>query len=297
MIEEIHAKKLIQKVKFNSNWFYVDYNMNLYRGCHHGCIYCDSRSDCYHVENFDQVKVKKDTTTMLSKELLSKRKKGIVGIGAMSDTYNYYEKKLEVTKSALEIIRQTGFGVCIATKSPLIARDKHLIKQIADNYSAIVKITITCSDDALSKKIEPNVAVSSKRFAALKELSDEGIFCGVLLMPLLPFINDTPENIISIVKKSYESGAKFIYPMFGVTLRNNQRDYFYLKLDQEFPNLTNKYKRIYQDNYICNSPHVKELGRIFVKECKRYGLLYKMNDIINAYKPKELIVEQLSLDL
>lgn len=297
MIPEIEAKTLVYKAGGSLNWFGIDYNCNLYRGCCHGCIYCDSRSDCYGIKDFDNVCVKKDALTILSKNLLSKRKKGVLGIGAMSDTYNPFEKKLEVTRNALKIIRDTGFGVCIDTKSPLIVRDIDLLKDINKKQSVIVKMTITCTDDLLSKKLERHVAVSSKRFEALKQLSDAGIFCGVLLMPILPYINDTEENVIGIVKKSYEAGAKFIYPMFGLTMRTGQREHLYKQLDEDFPGLSAKYQSMYHDNYICNSMHGRRLHALFKQECKKYGILYTMKDIIKAYKKKEEVIEQLTFDL
>lgn len=297
MIPEIEAKTLVYRAGGSLNWFGIDYNCNLYRGCCHGCIYCDSRSECYRIDNFDEVCVKKDAISILSKNLLSKRKKGVLGIGAMSDTYNPFEKKLEVTRNALKIIRDTGFGVCIDTKSPLIVRDIDLLTEINKKQSVIIKMTITCNDDILSKKIEKNVAPSSKRFEALKQISDAGIFCGVLLMPILPYINDTEENVIGIVKKTYDAGAKFIYPMFGLTMRNRQREHLYYHFDQDFPNLSATYHSMYHDNYICNSIHSRRLQALFKQECKKYGILYTMKDIIRAYKKPEETIQQLTLNL
>lgn len=298
MIPEIEVKNLVYKVQHNGgiNWFGIDYNMNLYKGCCHGCIYCDSRSECYQIDNFDQVRVKKDTSTILSKNLLSKKKKGVVGIGAMSDTYNPFEEKLEVTRTALKMIRDTGFGVCIDTKSPLIVRDIDLLQEISNKHSAIVKVTITCNDDVMSKKLEKNVAVSSKRFEAVKQLNDAGIFCGILMMPLLPYINDTEENVIGIIEKAYRAGAKFIYPSFGLTMRNRQREHLYKHLDCDFPGLSDKYRSMYHENYNCRSMHANRLAAIFKQECKKYGILYKMPDIIKAYKKQEEVVEQLTFD-
>ncbi|MFV0396022.1 MAG: radical SAM protein [Coprobacillaceae bacterium] len=296
MIPEIEAKTLIQHVgKKSLHWFAVDYNMNIYRGCSHGCIYCDSRSECYRVPNFDQVTLKKNALTMLSKELLSKRKKGVLGIGSMSDPYNPYEKKLEITRQALQIVHDTNFGISIITKSHLITRDIDIFKKIQAKQSVIIKLTITCADDDMSKKIEPFASPSSKRFEALKQLSDAGLFCGILLMPILPFINDTNENIIQIVEKAAASGVKFIYGMFGVTLRDIQRDHFYKQLDTLFPGVSEQYKQYFGDQYSCSSPRYKELQRVYIETCKKHNILYKMSDIIKAYKKQETEPEQLSL--
>ncbi|MGM9988547.1 MAG: SPL family radical SAM protein [Bacillaceae bacterium] len=295
MIETIEAKSLLQKVKFDgSNWFGITYNMNLYKGCCHGCIYCDSRSNCYRIDNFDKVRVKANTTRILERELMSKRQKGVIGMGAMSDSYNPFEKKLEVTRDALKLIARYGYGVSIETKSPLITRDIDLFKEIAKHNTVILKLTITAADDVLSKKIEQRVQVSSERFRAIKELSEAGIFCGVLLTPVLPFITDTEENIRTIVRLAYENGAKFVYGGYGVSLRENQRDYFLKHVEQVFPGMANRYRKIYGNTYWCNSPKMGSLKHVLESECKKYGLFYKMEDIIKNGKGKDTC-EQLRL--
>lgn len=258
--------------------------MNIYKGCCHGCIYCDSRSECYRVDNFDDVRAKENAAALIERDLKSKRRTGVVGTGAMSDPYNPFENKYMLTRKALELIDKYKFGIGIATKSDLVTRDIDILKSIKKHSPVIVKITITSYDDELCKKIEPNVAVSSKRFAAIKGLSENGLFAGILMMPLLPFIEDNEENIRNIVKAAHESGAKFISPSFGVTLRQNQREWYYSKLDEGFPGIKQKYIREFKDSYMCNSPNAGYLSRIFKDECKRYGILYRMIDIIEAYK-------------
>ena len=293
-MEYCEAKTILSNKKDGKYWFGEDFNMNIYRGCSHGCIYCDSRSDCYGVSNFDVVKPKKDALLILEKELRSKRTKGVVGIGSMSDSYNPLENILFLTRGVIELLNKYGFGLSLSTKSALIERDIDVLKKLNETENVIVKFTITCSDDFLSKKIEPFSSLSSERFRALKKISDEGIFVGVLLMPILPFINDTEDNIRNIIKRSFESGAKFIYPFFGVTLRDNQRDYFYGQLDILYSNLKHKYIKTFGNSYKCDSNNASKLYNFFVEECKRYGLLYKMDDIINAYKNKKKD-EQISL--
>ena len=294
-MEEVVAKSILSKKSDGDYWFGVMYNMNLYRGCSHGCIYCDSRSDCYRVNNFDQVKVKRDALLILERELISKRKKGVIGIGSMSDSYNPLEVGLKLTRGALELIERYGFGISLETKSVLIERDVDILKKINEKNDVIIKFTITCADDELASRIEPYTNVSSDRFRVMKKLSDEGIVVGVLMMPLLPYINDTVENVKEIVRKSYENGAKFIYSSFGVTLRDNQREYYYEKLDLLFPWLKNKYIKEYGFKYSCVSKNHKELSKIFKEECDRYGLLYKMGDIIKLYQNKTEVNEQITL--
>lgn len=292
-MKSIPAKTILQNMKYGNQWFGIDYNMNLYKGCCHGCIYCDSRSDCYRIDNFDMVRVKDRAIEILDRELMYKSRKGVVGIGAMSDTYNPFEKELEVTRKALELILRNGFGVSLETKSDLVVRDIDLFKKITERASCIVKMTITTADDEICKKIEPNVSLSSQRFAAIKKLSDAGIYTGILMNPLLPYICDSEENVKEIVRLSAEAGAKFIHTYFGVTLRQNQRDYYFKQLDLQFPGLKQYYIQQYGSAYNCTSPNVKYLRKVFVEECKKYGLKYRMQDIIAGYKkPKD---EQMSL--
>lgn len=280
------------------SWFGMDFNMNLYKGCNHGCIYCDSRSRCYQVQDFDIVRGKEHEITILQQELKRKRRKGTIGIGAMSDTYNPYEKTQCITRQALECIKNAGYGIGIDTKSDLIVRDIDLLSAISKQYPSIVKMTITCADDALSSIIEPHVVPSSKRFQAIQALSDAGIFTGILLMPILPFINDTEENIRGIVQLAHLHHAKFIYAYegFGVTLRDNQRDYFYYMLDQHFPGKRKLYENYYHNTYSCNSPHARKLKKILQQECTKYGILFRMRDIIHEYKAN-IPNEQMSLKL
>ena len=193
-MKTIKAKSILQKVRYdNAQWFGIDYNMNLYKGCCHGCIYCDSRSDCYRIDKFDEVRVKFDALAILNRELRSRRNKGVVGIGAMSDAYNPFERELEITRGALQLIDQYGFGVSIDTKGALVTRDIDVLQRISQQHSAIVKLTVTTTDDALASIIEPGAPSPSRRLAALRELADANLFCGILFTPLLPHITDDRE--------------------------------------------------------------------------------------------------------
>lgn len=261
-MEQITAKTILSTVSYGKKWFGIDYNMNLYRGCSHGCIYCDSRSSCYQIDHFDTVRVKENALVLLRNELSRKRKKGVIGIGAMSDTYNPHEKHLCMTRQALEIILAFGFGVSIDTKSDLIVRDIDLLKAIARTQPVIIKMTITTIDDSLSRQIEPRVCPSSQRFAAIKKLSEAGLFVGILMNPILPWITDSEDNIRKLVALAHQSGAKFIHTYFNVTLRENQRDYYYAQLDQLFPGLKEKYQRYYKGSYFCPIPDKQKMWRL-----------------------------------
>ncbi len=290
----IPAKTILSGYSSDNSWFGNNYNMNIYKGCSHGCIYCDSRSKCYRIENFDQVRAKENALMLLRKELKSKRRTGVIGTGAMSDPYNPFEKKYCLTRGALELIDKYRFGVSIATKSDLITRDLEVLKAIKTHSPVLIKMTITTYDDELCKKIEPHVTLSSKRFVAIQEFSSQGIFSGILLMPVLPFLEDNEENIRGIIRLAYESGAKFIYPAFGVTLRENQKEWYYKNLDEKFPDLREKYIKQFGNAYECRSPKAKALWQLFQEECKRFGIVYKMEDIIKGYK-QEFSDNQLSL--
>lgn len=290
----IPAKTVVSNYADNNPWFGSNYNMNIYKGCSHGCIYCDSRSECYRVENFDEVRAKEDALTTIHRELRSKRKTGVIGTGAMSDPYNPLEKKHQLTRGALQLIDTYGFGVSIATKSDLIVRDLDILQSIKRHSPVLVKITITTWEDEICNKIEPSVARPSKRFDAIKALTERGIYVGILLMPVLPFIEDNEENIVGIIQRAHASGAKFIYPAFGMTLRQNQRDWYYSKLDEYFPGLKEQYMAQYGNAYECRSPKSKELWQLFTRECKRLGILYKMEEIIQGYR-QGYAQEQLTL--
>ncbi|MDP4181652.1 MAG: radical SAM protein [Bacillota bacterium] len=283
-MEFITAKTIISGYSENNSWFGNNYNLNIYKGCSHGCIYCDSRSECYRIDNFDRVRAKENALALIERELKSKRKKGVVGTGAMSDPYNPFEKEYKLTRGALELINRLGFGVSIATKSDLIIRDIDILKEISKHSPVLIKITVTAADDTLCKKIEPHVSTSSQRFEAIRELSRQGIFTGILMMPILPFIEDTDDNISRIIELAYQSRAKFIYPAFGVTLRQNQRDWYYKKLDEILPAVKEKYIENYGSSYECHSLKAKELWGLFQHKCNKYGILYKMDDIIRGYK-------------
>lgn len=283
-METIPAKTIVIKTKNPAGWFGADYNMNIYRGCSHGCIYCDSRSSCYRDANFDTIKVKEDALRVIRDDLRRKIKSGVVATGAMSDPYNPTEQKLLLTRNALELLNAFEFGVAIDTKSSLITRDLDILQDIKAHSPTIVKMTITNADDDLCRKIEPHVSVSSDRFRALNILAEGGIYCGVLMMPVLPFINDTEENINGLLEKAAESGARFVYPAFGMTLRDGNREYYYEKLDQLFPGLKEKYIKKYGNRYSCSSPKAKKLWELFQNKCETLGMAYDMKTITRQYK-------------
>jgi DNA repair photolyase len=282
-MEYIPAKTIVTRTK-DHKWFGVDYNMNIYRGCSHGCIYCDSRSLCYGIENFEQIRAKQDALRIIRDDLLKKRKRGVVATGAMSDPYNPCEKELKLTRNALELLNAYRFGAALATKSALVIRDTNILRDIQNHSPVLVKMTITTADDNLCEIVEPGAPLSSERFEAVKTLSGSGIYTGILMMPILPFIEDTEENIKSIVRRAGECGARFVYPALGMTLRAGNREYYYEKLDQYFPGIKEKYAAKYDERYNCASPHAKRLRTVFTKECARFELRHEMKDIIIDYK-------------
>jgi len=283
-METIPAKTIIGRTQKPSAWFGAEYNMNIYRGCTHGCIYCDSRSDCYGDKNFDTVKIKDNALEKIRDELRRKVKTGVIATGAMSDPYNPLEHQLKLTRRSLELINAYDFGVAIATKSALIARDADLLQDIGTHSPVIVKMTITTADEDLCKKLEPNVSGSAERFEAMRTLTQRGIYCGVLMMPILPFICDTEENVTEILTRAKDAGARFCYPAFGMTLRSGNREYFYQQLDEHFPGMKGRYMERYYDDYGCPTPRARRLWGVFKERCQELGLLYNMRDIISQYR-------------
>jgi len=292
MIPTIPAKTIVSG-RLKNPWFGADYNMNIYKGCCHGCIYCDSRSDCYRVEDFDTVRAKENALGVIETDLRKKRRsgnpskpalmgsgKGMILTGSMSDPYNPFERELELSRGALALIDRYGFGVAVHTKSPLVVRDIDLLSSITRHSPACVSLSITAADDNLCKKIEPNAAPASERFAALAALSGAGIPCGVLLMPVLPFITDGAENLLGIVRRAHDSGAKWISCFMGMTLRAGQREYYYAKLDALFPGQKQRYMARYGENYSCPAPEHDGMWRLFAADCKKLGLRTRMADII-----------------
>lgn len=284
-VPSIPAKTIVTKNK-STAWFGTQYTMNIYKGCCHGCIYCDSRSECYGVQDFDTVRVKADALAVIRDDLRTKTQSGVVGTGSMSDPYNPFEKELQLTRHALELLDAYGFGAAIATKSTLITRDADILREIKAHSPVLCKLTVTTCDDALAAKLEPRAPSSSARLAAVEKLAGKGIFTGILLMPVLPFLEDTPDEVRRLARAAYNAGARFVYPAFGVTLRQNQRAYFLEKLDALFPGegLRARYVRQFGTQYECRSPRARELWQAFAEECSATGLLYGMQDIVAAYK-------------
>lgn len=276
-------------------WFGIDYHMNLYRGCSYGCIYCDSRSDAYHINNFDEIRSKENALQILEEELASKQNKGVVSFGTLSDPYNEKEEKYKITRGALELIKKYGFGVSLDTKSDLILRDIDLLKEIQENNNVIVKISITTYEDELAKCLEPNVISSSTRFQVLKRLRENGIYAGILLTPVLPFITDNEDNIKNMVRLAKEYDAKFIYSKMGMVLRKKVREYYYEHIDKLYPGLSNDYHAVYENNLVCNPLKYRDLLEVFINECNKYHILCDMSEIIADYKRKIPTREQISL--
>lgn len=277
MIKEIQAKTILTRVKGPDDCFGLYYNMNLYRGCQHQCIYCDSRSECYQIEDFDHdVLVKANAIDVLRRELAGKRVFGTIGTGSMNDPYMPLEADVRLTRRALELIAGFGFPVHVITKSDLVVRDLDLLQEISRKTYAAVTFTITTANDCLSKRLEPGAPVSSRRLAALRELGQHGILTGVTLMPVLPFIEDTQENIRLIVSLAHAAGAKYILPAFGMTLRDRQRQYYYAKLDLLFTGLRPRYEQAFGERYSAPARNARRLGQIYADSCANFGITTRM---------------------
>ena len=258
--------------------------MNLYRGCTHGCIYCDSRSECYHINHgFEDIEIKENAIELLEDALRRKRNKCMIGTGSMTDPYMPLEEQIKMTRKAIETVHRYGFGFTVITKSPLILRDLELLQAINTKAKCVVQMTLTTYDDSLCKILEPNVAVTSERFAVLKTLRDAGIPTVVWLTPILPFINDTVENLEGILQYCIEAKVRGIICFgMGLTLRDGSREYFYKNLDKSFPGLKEKYIHHYSSRYSVMSSHNARLMNIFRVRCKENGIETNP-DVIFAY--------------
>ena len=270
----VSAKGILNK----NNGFY---GMNMYRGCTHGCIYCDSRSNCYHfTHQFEDIEVKQNAPELLEAALKSKRKKCMIGTGAMSDPYMHCEEDLQLTKRCIEIINKYEFGLAIQTKSDRILRDIDLLDEINHKSKCVVQMTLTTYDDDLCKILEPNVCNTKRRIEVLEEMQKRGIPTVVWLTPILPFINDTKENVQAILEECARVKVKGIIDFgMGLTLRDGDREYYYAALDKHFPGMKEKYIKTYGYSYEILSPNAKELSELFRNFCKEKGIMYKADDV------------------
>ena len=270
--------------------------MNLYRGCTHGCIYCDSRSDCYQMQHeFEDIEIKENAIELLETALKRKRNKCMIGTGSMTDPYMPLEEKIGITRKAIETVYRYGFGFTVITKSPLILRDLELLQAVNKKAKCVVQMTLTTYSDKLCKILEPHVAVTSERFAVLKKLRDAGIPTVVWLTPILPFINDTAENIESILQYCIEAKVFGIICFgMGLTLRDGNREYFYKNLDKSFPGLKEKYMQCYGNSYSVMSPHNSRLMNLFRVRCRENGIEYNPDTIFSylaAFEDKQTPVQ------
>ena len=278
-----------------------DNGMNLYRGCQHGCIYCDSRSLCYRMEHsFENIEVKENALELLEKALKSRKSRCMIGTGAMTDPYIPLEEELCYTRRALELIDRYGFGIAIQTKSARILRDLDLLHSINSKTKAVVQMTLTTHDDALCRILEPCVSPTSERIAALKQFRDAGIPTVVWLCPVLPYINDTQENIEGILESCISAGVRGILCFnMGLTLRDGNREYFYNQLDRHFPGLKQQYIRQYGNRYEINSPNNAHLMQLFHKTCEKAGMMHDIREIftfLHTFEEQNSVIQTSFLD-
>ncbi len=255
--------------------------LNLYRGCTHGCIYCDSRSKCYKLNHeFTDIEVKEDALKILDSELKKKRNRVMISTGSMSDPYMPLENKLNLTHGMLELVLKYKMGVHLQTKSTMLLRDLDLLKQINQYSKVVISVTLTTYDETLCRILEPNVSTTKERFEMLKILNENGITCGVWLDPILPFINDNIENIKGILDYCLDARVKYILCFgMGLTLREGNREYFYEQLDRYFPGLKECYEYYYHNNYNVTSLKNAELMKYFLTFCDKHQIMHNPDKI------------------
>jgi DNA repair photolyase len=271
--------------------------MNLYRGCSHGCIYCDSRSLCYQMNHdFEDIEVKRGASRILELQLQRRRKPCMVGTGAMCDPYLHLEDELGLTRQCLSLIEKYGFGLAIQTKSAHILRDLDILKAINTATKCVVQITLTTYDEDLCRKIEPHVSTTLERFHVLEAMRNAGIPTVVWLSPILPFINDTEENLCGLLDYCVKAEVRGIVNFgFGVTMREGNREYFYNQLDRLFPGLKQKYIRQFRKAYICDNPNSNRLSETLQEICARQGILYNSDAVLSYLREFEAKTRQISL--
>jgi DNA repair photolyase len=250
--------------------------MNLYRGCQHQCIYCDTRSECYGVDTFNtDVLIKENAIELLRGALSGKRVKGTVGTGSMNDPYMPLEESVMLTRQALQVLAEHRFPVHVITKGALVARDIDVLARIGRVYAA-VSFSVTTADDDLGKRLEPGASLVSERFAAMKQLAGAGVYTGVTMMPVLPYLEDTEENVRAIVAMAARHGASYVLPAFGMTLRDRQRAYYYQQLDRLFPGVRERYESRFGERYEARCERARELEQAFTSECAAQGVATRM---------------------
>jgi DNA repair photolyase len=266
--------------------------MNIYRGCTHGCIYCDSRSFCYQMKHdFEDIEIKRNAAQILETQLIRKRKPCMISTGAMCDPYIHLEEKLEITRDCLKVIERHGFGVAIQTKSARILRDIDILQAINEKTKCVVQISLSAYDEDLCRIIEPNVSTSAERFAVLETMRDLGIPTVVWLCPTLPFINDTEENLRGLLDYCIRAKVHgIIFFAFGTTMREGSRDYFYRKLDESFPGMKQRYIKTFENQYECFSPNNAHLTKVFREVCDKNSILHhgaEAFEYIHKFEEKE----------
>jgi len=271
--------------------------MNLYRGCTHGCIYCDSRSTCYQMKHgFEDVHVKKDALSILEKQLRSRKHPTMISTGAMCDHYMPMEEELQLMRQCLELFERYEFGVTVLTKSTLVLRDLDLFYSINATSKSVVQMTLTTADPKLTSILEPHVSNTEERFETLCTFKKAEIPTVVWLGPILPFINDTEENLHQILDYCFEAGVKGILCFgFGTTMRDGSRDYFYSKLEEHLPGMKEQYEKRFGLMYDCKSPHARKLWRIFTKRCQKHGVMCDPNQVLRYLRTYERKDRQMTL--
>lgn len=274
---EIEVKRIINKVKENNNLFGLSYNINLYQGCEYQCIYCDYRSKCYQVENFDkEILIKINSVELLRKTLPRKSIIGTIGFGLINDPYTMAELKYGLTGQALKVLADQKWPVHIITKNDLVIKDLPSLVRISETWSQ-VSFLFSTSDDKLAEKLESGVPSPTRRFLAMKILAEAGIYTGMVLMPTLPYITDTQLNFTSLIESAHKYNASYILPTYGISLRDQQKECYFNQLEKLFPGLREKYEKQYGRNYVAESLRKEFLENLLIKLCKKYDIATYIN--------------------
>lgn len=285
----VTVNQIIYPAKNPERWFGISLHAELYRGSTHGCFYGESHEHADQEIAITSLQYKSNAIELMLRELTNKSESHLIGLGQLSDPYNELEIDRCLTSSALELIERTGHGVALFTKNDGVLRDIALLKRIVAKTAAVVIVPISTVHEAVLKKLEPASSSTAERFKLIQKLASEGIPIGVVMSPIVPFINDNLDNAIEIVNRAKAAGALFVYPSFGMMLSGKQREKFFELIDREFPGLKNVYMDTFGSKYSLQSPNASELKKAFVFACRKQKILYGMNDIVKAIRPNQHI--------
>ena len=297
-------KTIINKLKYIDSWFWCRYTINPYSGCEHACVYCDARSEKYylHPDLDNVVYVKTNVKQMLDKRLKNARTllPDVVGLGGVCDAYQPAEAEYKNARNILEVLYKYKYPVFMVTKSTMVMRDLDLYSKMAEEYYSTITFTITSFDEEIVNFLEPHASPSKERIEALKDIKEKHpkIQTGVCFMPIVPYFEDSDENLEDVISQTKKANCDFILFAPGMSLRDSQAQFFIRKLkDSKYSNLLKKMLDLYKGEMHPNSDYVSKIHNKLVALCKQYELPCRAKRFIpNDYRKYNYIIAKKLLD-